>query len=488
MKTLNWIFIMIVPLVVSIIIFLIFFRTNMATLKLYRSTSVVLPDSVEEAGIVVDQDGKISKILTKPDLDTMDPNSFEVIDFGDLVIMPGVVDSHVHVNEPGRTDWEGYTTATRAAAKGGVTTIIDMPLNSIPPTTTIENFNTKLKAAEGKNYVDLGFWGGVIPGNQNELVKLVEAGVVGFKCFLCPSGVDEFPNVNQEDIQLALQALEGTNSVLAFHAELELNNTTPIGDPTIYETFLESRPDEMEVEAIKIVTELCAKHSVRCHIVHLAAAKALPILRKFRAKNKNLTVETCHHYLTFSSEEIPQGKTQYKCCPPIRDHENRELLWAALQNHDIDQVVSDHSPCTPNLKFLNNTEKPADFMKAWGGIASVQFGLSLFWTEARKRGLNLLDVSHFLCKGPSKLIGLESKKGQLKEGLDADFVVWNQNETFVVKQSDIEMKNKITPYLNMEFYGKVYKTFVRGLKVYDKDEGFSETPLGKLNIKKGVKN
>ncbi|XP_044733715.1 allantoinase, mitochondrial-like [Chrysoperla carnea] len=456
----------------------------MATLKLYRSKNIVLPDSVQEAGIVVDQDGKISKIFTKTDLDTMDLNSFEIIDFGDLVLMPGVVDTHVHVNEPGKTEWEGFTTATRAAAKGGVTTIIDMPLNSIPYTTSVENLNIKLKAAEGKNYVDVGFWGGVVPGNQNELAKLVEAGVVGFKCFLIPSQ-DDFQYVKKPDVELALQALEGKNSLLAFHAELNLKNSTPIdGDPTNYETFLKTRPPEMELEAIKMITELCGKYKVRCHIVHLSTAEALPIIRDFKAKNKNLTVETCHHYLTFSSEKIPQGKTQYKCCPPIRDHENRDLLWAALQNHVIDSVVSDHSPCTEDLIFTNGNNEPSDFLKAWGGIASVQFGLSLFWTEARKRGFSLLDVSHFLCKGPAKIVGLESKKGQLKEGLDADFVVWNPNETFIVKKSDVEHKNKVTPYLNMKFYGKVYQTFVRGLKVYDKNEGFSEKPFGKLNIKK----
>nr|CAD7262227.1 unnamed protein product [Timema shepardi] len=480
-------------------------------MTLYRSKQVLLESGLQTAGILVGRDGKIDRILTGELLNSCD--ELEVVDVDDLVIMAGVVDSHVHVNEPGRTDWEGYWSATRAAAAGGVTTIVDMPLNSIPSTTTVSNLQTKLKAAQGQTHVDVAFWGGVIPGNQDELRGMVAAGVVGFKCFLCPSGVDEFPHVSLSDVEKALHQLYGTSSLLAvttsltirpftmfppqFHAEcdLDLEDKEGSDDPCQYQTFLNSRPPAMEVEAIRIVTQLCLKYSVRCHIVHLSAAEALPLVHAAKQQGALLTAETCHHYLTLAAEEVPNSATQYKCCPPVRGQPNRrvknnfgntthstphrdsnldlpivgspvycessaldraatkaevrnpkapwqihippdegvlyvvflqELLWKALYEGELDMVVSDHSPCTPDLKKLEQ----GDFLSAWGGISSLQFGLSLFWTEARLRGFTFLDVTRLLSSAPAKLCGLQDRKGCLTQGMDADLVIWDPLRSF----------------------------------------------------------
>nr|CAD7447235.1 unnamed protein product [Timema bartmani] len=469
-------------------------------MTLYRSKQVLLESGLQTAGILVGQDGKIDRILTGELLNSCDDLErtmftemslfkvtppattvpmFQVVDVDDLVIMAGVVDSHVHVNEPGRTDWEGYWSATRAAAAGGVTTIVDMPLNSIPSTTTVSNLQTKLKAAQGQTHVDVAFWGGVIPGNQDELRGLVDAGVVGFKCFLCPSGVDEFPHVSLSDVETALHQLQGTSSLLAFHAEcdLDLEDKERSDDPCQYQTFLNSRPPAMEVEAIRIVTQLCLKYSVRCHIVHLSAAEALPLVHAAKQQGALLTAETCHHYLTLAAEEVPNCATQYKCCPPVRGQLNRELLWKALYEGDLDMVVSDHSPCTPDLKKLEQ----GDFLSAWGGISSLQFGLSLFWTEARLRGFTFLDVTRLLSSAPAKLCGLQDRKGCLKEGMDADLVIWDPFRSFQVEISQIQHKNKVTPYLGKTLYGVVMRTIVRGNMVYQHDKPFPR-PQGKLLI------
>jgi allantoinase len=421
----------------------------MNTTKLFKSKKVLLEDGLQEAGILVGSEGKINKILRKDELRTLQ-HDVEVLDVGSLVIMPGLVDSHVHVNEPGRADWEGYWTATRAAAAGGITTIVDMPLNSIPPTTTKKNLETKMMAAKGKMHVDVAFWGGVIPGNQRELKEMIEAGVVGFKCFLCPSGVDEFPEVAKQDVEAALRELEGTNSVLAFHAECDLGEELKkdTDNSCEYQTFLRSRPPQMEVAAIQLITQLCSKYRVRCHIVHLSAIEALPFVRTAKRNGTMLTVETCHHYLTLNAEAIPDSATQYKCCPPVRGLQNREKLWSALASGDLDMVVSDHSPCIPEMKQMG--EGKGNFLSAWGGISSLQFGLSLFWTEAKKRSFSIADVSHFLSHNPSKLCGLQDSKGQLKEGMDADFVIWDPEAKFQVEKSIIQHKHKLKTFmLNM---------------------------------------
>ncbi|KAF5307938.1 hypothetical protein FQR65_LT06505 [Abscondita terminalis] len=364
-----------------------------------------------------------------------------IIDVGENVIMPGIIDSHVHVNEPGRTDWEGFETATKAAAAGGITTIVDMPLNSIPPTTTLKNFHEKLKVAEGKAFVDVAFWGGVIPGNADELISMVNAGVVGFKCFMCESGVEEFPKVTEDDIEKAMRTLEGTNIVLAFHAEVD--GTVALGSngglKENFETFLRTRPPTMEIDAINIIIKLAQKYRIRVHIVHLSAAGALPLIAEIKSKGVDLTVETCHHYLSLKSEDVPNKATQYKSAPPIRDLNNQKLLWEALKNGTIDMVVSDHSPCTADLKL----QETGDFLKAWGGISSVQFGLPLFWTQLKNRGLSIFDINKYMTNNPAKLVGLHNVKGQIAPNYDADLVIWNPHATITIEESMIQHKNKV---------------------------------------------
>ncbi|XP_075969521.1 allantoinase-like [Anticarsia gemmatalis] len=457
--------------------------------QLFLSSRLVTDTGVTNGGVLVNEKGTIEKILTKEEADEIvkdNDGKIKVVDGGDLALLAGVVDSHVHVNEPGRTAWEGFRTATSAAAAGGITTIVDMPLNSIPPTTTIENLKTKATSAKGNVYVDVGFWGGVIPGNEDSLRDLVKAGVVGFKCFLCPSGVDEFPNVGPRELEKAFDALEGTGSVLAFHAELEddhppTNKKMKKKDPEEYSTYLESRPSNMELNAVSLIKDFVSKTDVRVHVVHVSSADVVPLLveaRKARAANGHqgwragVTAETCHHYLTLSADQIPKGKSEYKCAPPIRDKDNKEKLWDYLLDDKLDLVVSDHSPCTPDLKCSNNLE-------AWGGISSVQFGLSLFWTNASSRGLDLTSITKYLSSGPAKLCGLQNRKGALKAGLDADLVFFDPDATFVVSTEIIRHKNKLTPYIGKELKGVVKKTYLRGKLVYGDNDTVGE-PQGKL--------
>uniref|UniRef100_A0A3B3DEJ5 allantoinase n=1 Tax=Oryzias melastigma TaxID=30732 RepID=A0A3B3DEJ5_ORYME len=425
-----------------------------------RSKRVLFADGVRPAVVVI-KDGKIHQILSDGALE-------EVWDVGDSVLMPGIVDCHVHVNEPGRTSWEGFWTATRAAAAGGVTTIVDMPLNSIPPTTTLKNLQEKLKEATGKCFVDTAFWGGVIPGNQLELRPMIQAGVVGFKCFLIHSGVDEFPHVADSDLHTAMKQLQGTGGVLLdVHEKPE-----ETADSCRYSTFLQSRPDIMEVEAIRMVTHLCLQYRVRCHIVHLSSAEPLKLIEEARQAGAPLTVETTHHYLNLCAESIPAGATQFKCCPPIRSSANQEQLWSALKRGLIDMVVSDHSPCTPDLKKLDC----GDFMQAWGGISSLQFGLPLFWGSASKRGFQLPDVVRFLSREPAQLSSLGNRKGRLACGFDADLVIWDPEREF-----EVSMKESIllTPYLGLTLRGLVRATVLGGRLVY-KDGCFHPQPLGRL--------
>ncbi|CAC5386440.1 allB [Mytilus coruscus] len=447
----------------------------MSTRKAFVSRRVFLENEIIPACIIVDS-GKVTSIQPGDGSKISKSDVSEIINVGDQLIMPGVVDCHVHVNEPGRTAWEGYLTATKAAAAGGVTTIVDMPLNSIPSTVTLPAFTTKLSEAAGKCYVDVGFWGGIVPGNQNELVPMLNAGVMGFKCFLIHSGVDEFPHVDRSDLEQAFPILQGTSAVVLFHAEVDCgcgSSTYIEKEPRKYETFLESRPDQMELEAIKLVCELCLKYRVRCHIVHLSTAKALPIIIEARKAGAPLTVETCHHYLSLEAETIPDGATQYKCCPPIRGKSNQDLLWEALKDGHIDMVVSDHSPCTADLKVLDT----GDFLCAWGGIASVQLGLSLFWTNCLRHDMTLVDLVQLLCRKTAEMANLGHRKGAIKEGYDADFVIWDPDSTFKVTEKNIHFKNKITPYMGKELKGVVQSTIVQGVTVYDRGE-FSEAPRG----------
>ncbi|XP_028300843.1 allantoinase, mitochondrial [Gouania willdenowi] len=443
-----------------------------STLSVVRSTRVVIGDQVSPAVIII-KDGKIHQILSSSSYSETD--ECQVLDVGNSVVMPGIVDSHVHVNEPGRTTWEGFWTATKAAAAGGVTTIVDMPLNSIPPTTTLSNFHEKLREATGKCFVDTAFWGGVIPGNEYELRPMIQAGVAGFKCFLIHSGVDEFPHVVDCDLHAAMKQLQGTGSVLLFHAEREVVETTKeSADPTHYSTFLQSRPDVMEVEAIRAVIELCLQYQVRCHIVHLSSAEPLKLILEARLAGAPLTVETTHHYLSLSAEDIPAGATQFKCCPPIRGSNNKEQLWNALKAGHIDMVVSDHSPCTPDLKKLNS----GDFSEAWGGISSLQFGLPLFWSSACQRGFQLSDVVRLLSHNTAQLCDLANRKGQLTPGYDADLVIWDPEREFQIEEELIHHKNKLTPYLGLTLRGCVCATVLRGRVVYSGGH-FYPQPLGK---------
>ncbi len=440
-----------------------------------RSTRVLLGDQIEKAAIHI-RGGKIERI------GSWDERSEEVdlTDAEDSVIMPGIVDSHVHVNEPGRTEWEGFATATRAAAAGGVTTIVDMPLNSIPPTTTLTGFEEKLEAAEGQCAVDVAFWGGVVPGNTNELAPLVERGVRGFKCFLIHSGVDEFPHVTEKNLREAMPEIARLGSVLLVHAEVPGPIDAAAGslgglDHRVYDTFLRSRPRRSENEAIAIMIRLCRDTGCRVHIVHHSSSDALPMLLAARAEGLPITVETCPHYLTFTAEDIPDGATHFKCCPPVREQENREKLWEAIADGTIDMVVSDHSPCTPALKL----RETGDFLDAWGGISALQFGLPAMWTGMKTRGFGIPDLSRLMSNSTARLAGLDSRKGKLVEGYDADIVIWNPEKAFKIEPEMIYHRHKLTPYSGMGLFGVVEATYVAGNRVYEAGHPFSELSSGK---------
>ncbi|MDT4896895.1 MAG: allantoinase [Acidobacteriota bacterium] len=406
-----------------------------------------------------------------------------MIDAGETsVLMPGLVDTHVHVNEPGRTEWEGFQSATRSAAAGGVTTIVEMPLNSIPPTTTLENFQAKLAAAEGQCAVDVGFWGGVVPRNVQELSRLFDAGVLGFKCFLVHSGVDEFPNVTETDLREAMPELTRLGAVLIVHAEVpeaidealkEAGET--LSEPRKYSTFLKSRPREAENEAIRLMIRLSREMGTRVHIVHHSSSDALPALRQARAEGLPLTIETCPHYLSFAAEDIPDGATEFKCCPPVRERENREELWSALDEGLIEMIVSDHSPCPPGMKCLGT----GNFLEAWGGISSLQLRLPIMWTQGSERGYSINHLAEWLCRAPARLVELDKRKGAIAAGFDADLVVWNPQSTFRVEPAMIHHRHKLTPYAGQTLSGVVEQTYLRGQKVYDRGQ-FLEKPSGVL--------
>ncbi|QWT22797.1 allantoinase AllB [Subtercola sp. PAMC28395] len=381
------------------------------------------------------------------------------------VLIPGIVDTHVHVNEPGRTDWEGFASATRAAAAGGVTTILDMPLNSIPPTTTPDALQLKREAAGPQASVDVGFWGGAIPDSLGHLEPLHRAGVFGFKAFLSPSGVDEFPHLSTEQLHAALHELAGFDGLLIVHAEdpgvlAEHENAGGVG----YEAFVASRPQAAEKTAIDHVIDGLRATGARAHILHLSAAGALPAIRTAKAEGLRLTVETCPHYLSFAAEGIPDAATQYKCCPPIRDEHNRELLWAALVAGDIDLIASDHSPSTKELKFAHG----GDFALAWGGISGLQVSLPAVWTAARAQGIGLDSVIEWMAVATSRLAGLATK-GSLSVGADADFVAFAPEETFTVVAQELQHKNKLSAFDGRDLFGVVHSTWLAGGAVFLRD-------------------
>ena len=423
------------------------------------SERVVTPDGVRPAAIVVAQ-GRIQDIVPIGDA----PDAAASVNAGSAAVLPGLVDTHVHVNEPGRTEWEGFVTGTRAAAAGGVTTLIDMPLNSIPATTTVSALRLKLQAAAPVALVDYGFWGGVVPGNVDDLEPLLDAGALGFKCFLVPSGVDEFAHVGESDLRPAMQRLAARDAVLLAHAELPgpIARTAPQGDPRRYATWLASRPEDAEVEAIELLLRLSEETGCRVHVVHLSAATALPIIERARRAGARITVETCPHYLTFAAEAVPDGSTAYKCAPPLRSAANREQLWDGLARGIIDLVATDHSPAPPALKRLDS----GDFMAAWGGIASLELSLAVVWSGARARGHALDDVARWLCGAPARLAGLD-RKGRIAPGCDADLVIFDPEAEWTVEPVRLRQRHPITPYAGMTLQGKVRQTFLRGVSIYE---------------------
>jgi allantoinase len=380
----------------------------------------------------------------------------EDVDLGDVALLPGLVDTHVHVNEPGRTEWEGFATATRAAAAGGVTAIVDMPLNSLPPTVDVDALSVKQRAATGQIHVDVGFWGGAIPGNAADLPALHAAGVFGFKAFLADSGVPEFPPVTPAELAEALAAVDAQFVV---HAEDPGHLHAPVSSPA-YADFLASRPPDAEQAAIATAIDAARTAGARVHILHLSAAGALPLIASARAEGVRVTAETCPHYLTLDADRIPAGATEFKCCPPIRDAANADRLWAALADGLITCVVSDHSPCTPELKRRDT----GDFAAAWGGIASVQLGLPVIWTAARRRGHRLADLADWMARRPADLVGLHAK-GRIAVGADADLVAFDPEAPVVVDPRRLHHKNPVTPYAGKTLHGVVGTTWLRGRPV-----------------------
>jgi len=454
-----------------------------------RSSRVVLPDGERAAAIYIDN-GVIVRVaeVEQPFRAASDaglkPCATTTLDFGDLVVSPGIVDTHVHINEPGRTEWEGFETATRAAAAGGVTTLVDMPLNSIPATTTVKALEEKRAAARGKCCVDVGFWGGVVPGNDGDLDALVDAGVRGFKCFLVPSGVDEFPSVDERDLRRAMPILARRDVPLLVHAESPLLIQAVPADPRVgagghmgpplhekYSTYLTTRPAAAEVEAIRLMVRLAREFGVRTHIVHVAAAEAVEEIERAKADGVRITAETCPHYLTFAAEEVPDGATEFKCAPPIRDASHRAALWDGLQRGVLDMIATDHSPAPPAMKCRG------DFMRAWGGIASLEMSLAAIWTnvaqgfspasDAGLRGCATSQLAKWLSERPAAFAGLTDRKGRIAAGFDADLVVWDPDAEFTVDAAALQQRHKVTPYAGRRLRGRVLSTFVRGQRVWN---------------------
>ena len=425
-----------------------------------RSTRVVLPDGVRPAAIHI-LDGRIVHVGDRDGRAA----GVRVIDAGDLVVLPGLVDSHVHINDPGRADWEGFDHATRAAAAGGVTTLIDMPLNSIPATTNVEGFEAKLRAAASRCWVDVGFWGGVVPGNAADLAPLASRGVLGFKCFLAPSGVDEFQHVTESDLRDALPILARLNMPLLAHAELpaQLREPDRRTDPREYGTWLASRPPESELAAIELLIRLARATGAHVHIVHLASASALPALKQAREDGVPVSVETCPHYLTFAAEDIPRQATAFKCAPPIRERNQGRQLWSALAAEQIDLVATDHSPAPPAMKALDE----GDFLRAWGGIASLQLGLAAVWTGAAKEGLSFERLARWMSDAPARLAGIRHAKGAIAAGRDADLVIWDPDAEATVDATSLYHRHPVTPYDGMRLRGAVRTTLLRGMTVFD---------------------
>ena len=439
-----------------------------------KSRRVVCPDGVCAATVLV-RDGRISALL---------PYNAEVtgatfIDVGDLAILPGVIDPHVHINEPGRTEWEGFDTATKAALAGGLTTLVDMPLNSAPVTTSVASLRLKIAATTGQLHTNVGFWGGIVPGNAGEVEGLIGAGVLGFKAFLTHSGIDDFPNATEEDLRQIMPILARHRLPLLVHCELsEDDDEWKKNNHRSYPNYLASRPKKWEDKAVALMIRLCKEFNCPVHIVHLSSASSIAPIAAAKARGLPLTVETGQHYLYFNAEDIADGQTQFKCAPPIREKANNDQLWAALQAGIIDFVATDHSPAPPNLKQLES----GDFTTAWGGIASLQLALPVLWTVARQRGATLPDLAKWLSTNPAQLIGQSHKKGQIAAGYDADLIVMDPEKSFIVREEMIQHKHKVSPYIYQQLWGVVEHTFLMGKQVYQRPD-FLHLNHGQLLIR-----
>jgi allantoinase len=440
-------------------------------LQALLSRRIVTPQGIRPGAVLVDGE-RIRDIVAPGEL----PAYAAREDFRDEALLPGLVDSHVHINEPGRAEWEGFRTATRAAAAGGYTMLVDMPLNCIPATTNFSALEAKRRAAQGQCRVDWAAWGGVVKDNQKEIEPLAQAGVLGFKCFLVHPGIEEFTMVSEQDLQPALPHVVRTGLPLLVHAELpspvdaateRLRNA----DWTRYATYLQSRPDEAEVVAIQLLLSLCREHGFRLHVVHLATSQALELLRAARSEGLAVTVETCPHYLHLEAERIADGWTQCKCAPPIRGRANREQLWQGLKDGLIDLVVTDHSPCPPAMKRLEE----GNFQTAWGGIASLSMALSVMWTEAQRRGFTLIDIAGWMAEKPAQLAGCDARKGQIAPGYDADFVVFDPEAEFTVTEDRLHHRHAVSPYLGEKLRGLVKRTYLRGEVVFQDGDFPGET-------------
>jgi allantoinase len=444
------------------------------SLRAFISRHVVTPEGMQPAAVLVE--GERIEAVVPP---AQFPSGTEVYDFGDAAILPGLVDSHLHINDPGRTEWEGFESATRAAAAGGYTLLVDMPLNCLPATTTVAALEAKRAAARGKCWVDWAAWGGVVKGNREDIEPLAGAGVLGFKCFLIHPGIDGFTVVNEGDLHTALPHLARTGLPLLVHAELAgpIDAATARlinADWTSYATYLQSRPDEAELSAIRMMLSLCRQYGFRLHIVHLSTSRALPELQAARSEGLPVSVETCPHYLHLAAEDIADGATLCKCAPPIRSRGNRESLWQGLREGTIDLVATDHSPCPPAMKRLEE----GNFRTAWGGISSLSVALSVMWTEARRRGFSLLDMARWMAEGPARLAGCQARKGRIAAGSDADLVVFDPDATFEVTPERLRYRYPLSPYLGETLRGVVKATYLRGRPVFT-EGNFDGEPGGR---------